>query len=240
MQETIPSDNEEKLSKMLYEILASKTSEQSPSKPCRVLVALAGCPGSGKSTLARVLTRRVNALAKREVCATVGMDGYHLTRAALDAMPNAKEAHTRRGIEWTFDVTEFGKVLHKLAYDQGAVSVATFDHAVKDPVEGGCRVGENIEMVIVEGLYVLLNYGEWARTVLPFFRPGCRWFLDCPPETAKARVVKRHVEAGISSTEEEAAKRWDSNDGPNAQFLREHLLKVDVCIPSVTMPSSAL
>lgn len=77
-------------------------------------MGIAGVPGSGKSTLAAHLEARINALAGRAVAAAVPMDGYHLTRAQLDAMPDPEEAHRRRGAPWTFDPASYIAALRSL------------------------------------------------------------------------------------------------------------------------------
>jgi len=82
----------------------------------RFLIALAGTPGSGKSTLAPLICAAMNKLLKRDIATVIGasaacgklpttlstlvspgMDGFHLTRAQLDKMPDPKLAHARRG-----------------------------------------------------------------------------------------------------------------------------------------------
>ena len=61
-------------------------------------MAVAGIPASGKSTFAQKVVDRVNiALSTPEQAILVGLDGWHLTRAQLDAMPDPKLAHERRG-----------------------------------------------------------------------------------------------------------------------------------------------
>lgn len=77
-------------------------------------MGIAGVPGSGKSTLAAHLQARINALAGGAVAAAVPMDGYHLTRAQLDAMPDPEEAHMRRGAPWTFDPGSYLATLRSL------------------------------------------------------------------------------------------------------------------------------
>jgi pantothenate kinase len=42
-----------------------------------------------------------------EPAAFVPMDGYHLSRAQLDAMPDPNTAHARRGAAFTFDAGSF-------------------------------------------------------------------------------------------------------------------------------------
>ncbi len=65
-------------------------------------MGLAGSPGSGKTTTAAAVVARVNELAAaagaaQEVAVCLPMDGFHLYRAQLDALPDPAEAHRRRG-----------------------------------------------------------------------------------------------------------------------------------------------
>ncbi len=56
------------------------------------LVGIAGSPGSGKSTLAQSVAQRVNELCQQQGisrgAAVAPMDGFHLYKAQLDAMPD--------------------------------------------------------------------------------------------------------------------------------------------------------
>jgi energy-coupling factor transporter ATP-binding protein EcfA2 len=69
----------------------------------RVLVGLCGIPGSGKSQLARHVAAQLNEKAGSDIAIVIGMDGWHLTRAQLEAMPDPQLAKDRRGAAWTFD-----------------------------------------------------------------------------------------------------------------------------------------
>ena len=73
----------------------------------RTLLALAGGPGSGKSTAAAAVADRLNKSLGPGTAAVLPMDGYHLTRATLDAFPDPAAAHARRGAPWTFDAAGF-------------------------------------------------------------------------------------------------------------------------------------
>lgn len=220
--EVVAWDQEDELADRILKMIPG------PENPGRKLLALAGVPASGKSTLAEILCRRVNVKAGGEVCIVVGMDGFHLTRNQLSAMENAEKAHQRRGAEWTFDANAFGGLLNQISTTTDTVIAPSFDHAAKDPVPHGVKVEAHHRLVIVEGLYVLLDQPPWNDAVLPHFEKGARWFLDCPMELCKSRIIPRHVKAGISRTIEEAAERWENNDGVNATLIRSNLSFVDL------------
>lgn len=69
----------------------------------RVLVGLCGIPGSGKSQLARHVVLQLNKRAGSDVAIVIGMDGWHLSRAQLEKMPDPQLAKDKRGAAWTFD-----------------------------------------------------------------------------------------------------------------------------------------
>lgn len=71
-------------------------------------IALAGAPGSGKSTLSKELALRLR--SRGIVTTVVPMDGFHFYRRELDQMPNAAEAHSKRGSHWTFNATRLVQV----------------------------------------------------------------------------------------------------------------------------------
>jgi pantothenate kinase len=195
----------------------------------RTLIALSGAPASGKSTLAARVSEAVNRRLREATCVVVGMDGFHLTRAKLAALPNAAEAVARRGAAWTFDVAAFGNMLQALRTDV-TVRAPTFDHATKDPVQRGTLVLPSHRVVFVEGLYCLLNQTPWNTLILPQFH--ARWFIDCPLEVCEARIVPRHVATGVCGSPEEAAERWVTSDGLNGRLILENLDRdaVDVWI----------
>ena len=88
----------------VYDALARRTFVAALAAPRdrRYVVGLAGCPGSGKTTTAAAVVARCNALAQKaglapDFAALLPMDGFHLYRRQLDAMPDPAEAHRRRG-----------------------------------------------------------------------------------------------------------------------------------------------
>jgi len=60
-----------------------------------------------------------------------------------------------------------------------------------------------------------------------------RWFVDVDFDVARARLVARHVKAGIARDEEDAARRADENDLVNGREIVENRVDVDEVIRSV-------
>ena len=98
----------------------SASNRGSPPNAPRALVALAGLPGSGKSTLAVRLAAEVNAAAGPNAMVALGMDGFHLPKAALRRTPDPEAAFARRGAPWTFDAPALVARLRELKDAAGA------------------------------------------------------------------------------------------------------------------------
>ena len=89
------------------------------------------------------------------IAAFVPMDGFHLTRAQLDALPDPANAHARRGAEFTFDGEGFLKLVQRLraplTSSSSVVYAPSFDHAVKDPKEDDIMVDVSHRIIVFEG-----------------------------------------------------------------------------------------
>jgi pantothenate kinase len=184
----------------------------------RRMIALAGLPGAGKSTLAARLAAEVNAQAGPGAMAVLGMDGFHLSRAALERLPDPDAALARRGAPWTFDPDALAQRLHDVRAGAGraAVSWPGFDHGVGDPVEGAELVPPAARLVLVEGLYLLYTGDGWEAVRGAFEE---LWYLDTPLELAMDRLARRHRTAwGMSR--EAAEARIAANDRLNAEIVR--------------------
>jgi len=147
------------------------------------------------------------------IIAVVPMDGYHLPRIELDKMPNRDEAYRRRGAHWTFDVKSLSNVLSQLVTMEGDVKVHGWGHEIKDPSYDAITVSSTTKIVIIEGLYLLLEEGDWAKDIVS--KAAKRIFLDIDPAITIARGSKRNYEAGICQTMEDSIARWHSNDLQN-------------------------
>ncbi|CAJ2502264.1 Uu.00g096580.m01.CDS01 [Anthostomella pinea] len=202
----------------------------------RFLIAIGGIPGSGKTTLSQMVTQALNArhaILHPEVpkavpvAAFVPMDGYHLTRAQLSALPDPANAHARRGAEFTFDGAAFLTLVQALRAPltpaTAPILVPSFDHAVKDPKADDIAILPEHRIVVFEGNYVCLDKEPWRAAAALMDQ---RWFVDVGFGVARERLVRRHVRAGIAGDAEEAGRRADENDLVNGREIVEG--RVDV------------
>ena len=196
---------------------------------------------AGKTTLASLVAKRLNALHNEEspgcastpIAAFIPMDGYHLSRAQLSAMPDPTTAHSRRGAAFTFDDKAFYDLVKTLREpllpESKTVYAPSFDHAVKDPVADDIPIHPSARVVIFEGNYLSLSKGLWKEAA------GLMdelWFVEVDFEVAKRRLVDRHIKAGIASDKGEAEMRADENDLVNGKEIVEGRLDVDEVIVS--------
>jgi pantothenate kinase len=165
------------------------------------LVAIAGIPGSGKSTVAASLAAGVPGAV------VVPMDGYHLPRSVL-----TPDQLDRRGAPDTFDAAALRSDLARLKQTRIGVFPA-FDHAVKDPEPGAIVVGPEAPLVIVEGLYLLLDSWQLAGLF------DAAVFLDVELEVALERVAARHLASGLAASLEEVRRRAGRVDRGNALLI---------------------
>ena len=210
----------------------------------RLLIGIAGVPASGKSTLAQLIVDRVNAAtgssktqdrpaenalsvaandgtSAQPIAVCVGLDGWHLTRAQLDAMPDPKLAHDRRGAHWTFDgegyvafVRALRRPVDSAATCSGTPTVhaPSFSHEKKDPVFNSIPIYPHHRLVIIEGLYTFLGIPPWSEASKLLDE---RWWVDVGEEEAERRLVARHVKTGVAKDLEEATWRSRENDAPS-------------------------
>ena len=163
------------------------------------------------------------------------MDGFHLSRSALDALPNRAEAYARRGASWTFDavgVLNLVTVLHHSKQNNRSevILAPSFDHVLKDPTVDAISILPEVEIVILEGLWLLLDQEPWSRI------SGLvddTWFVDVDPALARDRIAKRHIRSGIEKTWEAAVRRAEANDLRNGEEIRRRLVEPRVRVTSV-------
>ena len=195
----------------------------------QIFIGIAGGPGSGKTTTAAQVCKLLNRKHIKSI--VLPMDGYHFYKKELDLMENPEEAHQFRGAPFTFNSKRFIKDMVN-AKSTGTGSFPDFDHAAGDPNEGQIKLDTSVEVVFVEGNYVLLKQDPWCELSNNIF--DLCWFIKCPEEEAQKRVVLRHMKAW-NFTEELALARWLDNDLKNYRFINNNSIsKMDKMIESVS------
>lgn len=162
------------------------------------------------------------------------MDGYHLSRAQLSAMPDPTNAHARRGAAFTFDDKAFLALVKKLREplcpESKTIYAPSFDHATKDPVDNDIPITTNARIVVLEGNYLSLNKGLWKEAADLMNE---LWYVHVDFDAARRRLVERHVKSGVAPTKEEADRRVTENDLVNGEEIVNDRLEVQEVIRSV-------
>ncbi|CAI6338253.1 unnamed protein product [Periconia digitata] len=215
---------------------------QDVPKSKRYLIAVSGIPGSGKTTLAAMVSNRLNEVHAAQspgthngspLAAFIPMDGYHLSRAQLDSMPDPTTAHARRGAAFTFDGESFVDLVRKLREpilpESQTLFAPSFDHAKKDPVANDIAIAPSVRLIVFEGNYLSLDRSPWkdAAELMDEL-----WFVEVDFDVARSRLVHRHVQSGVTENEEAAGRRADENDLVNGKEIVENRLDVHEVVSS--------
>lgn len=225
------------LSKSANCVLAAKFC--STADDARLMIAVSGIPGSGKTELARTMARRINQIyalenpSSKPIATAIPMDGYHLTRAQLVAMPDPVYAAARRGAAFTFDGNKFLQLVRALreplTESTGNLYAPSFDHAVKDPVDDDIPIPPSCRVIFFEGNYLSLNKEPWNEAARLMDE---LWFVEVDFDIARMRLIRRHVLAGIAKDEDEADKRARENDLVNGKEIVDFRMKVQEVVSS--------
>ncbi len=184
----------------------------------RLLVGVAGPPGVGKSTVADALCQRLGPRA-----ALVPMDGFHLAQSVLAAHGTA----AIKGAPETFDAAGYLALLRRLvAESRDTVYAPRFERAIEQPIAGAVEVGPDVDIVVTEGNYLLLDIPPWSdvRDLADEI-----WYLDVPEPERLRRLITRHVEFG--RTMDEATERATrGSDADNAALVIKSAGRADLIV----------
>lgn len=184
----------------------------------RYMLGLAGAPGAGKSTVAQ---RLLDALPGHAV--VVPMDGYHLANTELARLGRAG----RKGAPDTFDSAGYVAMLARLRLHvpDEVVYAPEYRREIEEAVAGAIAVPPDIELVITEGNYLLLDQGYWAGVRAQL---DAVWYVDVDSELRRERLAARHVRYGRTA-EQAHAWVWQT-DEPNAVLVEASKVRADLVL----------
>lgn len=217
--ETTIEITKDQLVRVYFPLLAMLDELHQTSK-CRVIAALAGIPGSGKSTLAAALTHIAHAVLQPKRLLVVGMDGWHLPNAVLDRRTITDHAgnqiplRQRKGCPQSFDADALAEAVKQLHQPEHIVRLPIYDRQRHHPIPEALIVEPETPIVLIEGNYLLCSSLPWDKTSLQL---SPKLFLECDNETARQRVIARHIRGG--STPQQAEHKYQTNDRINAEFI---------------------
>jgi pantothenate kinase len=194
-----------------------RLAERQPAD-ARLLVGLAGPPGAGKSTCAEMLNDLLNASGRCR-SSVFQMDGYHYD----DGILIARGLRPRKGAPETFDVAGFRAMLARLkANEEAEIAVPVFDRSLEIARAGARLIPRDINLLIVEGNYVLLDLAPWS-TLAPLFDVTIN--IRVPEAALRQRLYARWERHGIPA--EEIPAKVEANDLPNGVLVLAKSLKSD-------------
>lgn len=187
----------------------------------RMLVALAGAPGSGKSTSAEILCEKLNE-NEPSFAEVFPMDGYHFDDILLKKLGR----HERKGAPDTFDVSGFSHMLQRLRKNvEQDVIVPLFDREIEIARAGAHLISQDVNVIIVEGNYLLLDQAPWDVLKDAF---DMSVFIDVPDEELERRLRQRWIDHGLD--EKGILRKLDEVDMPNCYRIRKYSRKADFII----------
>ena len=187
----------------------------------RVVLGMAGEPGAGKSTLAAALAALLDVPT-----AVVPLDGFHLADVEL----TRQGLLGRKGAPETFDAWGYAALIDRLRRrPDHTVYAPGFERDLEQPLAGAIAVLPEVEVVLTEGNYLLLDRPEWraGRALLD----EC-WYVGVDPEERRARLVRRHVRFGKSEAD---AERWVAEvDDVNSALVDQSRARADLVVVEVS------
>jgi len=201
----------------------------------RMLLGLAGPGGAGKTTLAQLLALALNDGTPEEVprCVVLGMDAYHHRTAHLESHtvrdPESGEQVPLKSIKGrppSFDTAAFVADLRRLREGrEEPLALPEYDRGLHEPVDGRVVVGPEVEVVLVEGLFLLHEEGPWAE-VGPLLDGSV--MVAMTQEACRQRLLARQTAAGRDP--EAVAAQYHRVDVPNHQLILAGTKRADVVL----------
>ncbi|HZI31532.1 MAG TPA: hypothetical protein VFF11_04275 [Candidatus Binatia bacterium] len=192
----------------------------------RVVVGMAGSTGSGKSVVAALFKELANQARLPFAFESVTIDAYHFPNNFL--LSHFSDGMPLKQVKGRFDTYDVAALVNDLKTFAAGKPVAfpIYSRKLHDPVPDSIRVEADAALLLVEGLWLLSDDGDWrpVKSMLDF----C-YFIDSDKERTRAAVLKRHTTGG--RTLESAVKHYDEVDGRNADLVLQTRHKADKVIP---------
>ncbi len=187
----------------------------------RMMIAVAGPPGAGKSVFAEKLSWLLNKGAIRGVSAiALSQDGFHFDgyylKSNFRTLPDGEKVCLAdvKGANDTFDAVEMKKQLDRLRANADNVGWPGYDRREHETVPNRFRVADTVNMVIVEGSYLLVGKGPYTGIPQLF---DLKIFIETSGARIIAGLMQRHLAGGKTVDQ---AKAWVKRvDLPNAQLV---------------------
>ncbi len=133
----------------------------------RSLVLLAAIPGAGKSVVCSMLEQFSRLLKNFPSIQAIGMDGWHLPNAVIQARTIRDESGrtvplaSRKGSPDSFDVKALTRDLRALLSAGPAARLPVYDRSRHEPLADAIHVDAPI--VLLEGNYLLMQAQGWQE-----------------------------------------------------------------------------
>lgn len=185
----------------------------------RKIIAVAGAPASGKSTIAEAICDKMNDI-KPDCANILPMDGFHYD----DTLLKARGTHSLKGAPHTFDVLGFAHMLKRLvARDEDEVVTPVFDRSIEIARAGANPISKDVEYIIVEGNYVLVEQTPWSE-LKPYFDLSV--FVSVPVPILEQRLRQRWIDHGLD--EAGIKRKLEEVDLPNGKYIRTNSTRPDI------------
>lgn len=158
------------------------------------------------------------------------MDGFHLPLSMLT--PKLK---LKRGCNESFDSELVVKLFNLLINNDknsswSHLTIPDFDHSIKDPVNPGILISNKTKIVVLEGLYLMLNLKPWCEipNIVKNIREDNKnnnnsiqiiHVIGGNNDETAYRVGLRHLNSGLVSSYEEGIEKYFANDRNNAKIV---------------------